>query len=96
MKRTNSTMDFTKGSVFAVALLAAGVGFTLPAQATDGDKVSISVAAFEQDNYFATGQERSTRTSPESTSGNVASKNQAPRGAFANEPEWRRRVFESN
>lgn len=96
MKRTNSTTDFTKGSILAAALVAVGVGFALPAQASDGDEVSVTVAAVERDVYFATEQERATRTSPEPTSGNSEATNEAQRGAFADEPRWRRRMFESN
>ena len=96
MKRTNSTTDFTKGSVLAAALLVAGVGFTLPAQATDGDEVSVTVAALERNVYFSTGQERSTRTTNESASDTPAGTNEAQSGAFADEPRWRRRVFQSN
>lgn len=96
MKRTNSTTDFTKGPVLAAALLVAGVGFTLPVQATDGDEVSVTVAAVEGDVYVSTGQERSTRTTQEPASATPAGTNEAQSGAFADEPKWRQRVFQSN
>jgi len=96
MKRTNSTTDFTKGSVLVAALVVAGVGFTPPAQATDGDEVSVTVAAVEGDVYFSTGQERSTRTTHEPASDTRVGTHEAQSGAFADEPKWRRRVFQSN
>ena len=93
MKRTNSKTNFSKSSVLAFALVAAGLGFTVPAQATDGDKVSTTVAAVEQDGYFATAQEASG-TSPQSDT--TKATKEAERGAFADEPRWRRRVFEGH
>ena len=95
MKRTNTRTNITNGSILAAALFALGIGFSVPAQAAD-DEVSVTVATLEQDIYFATVQERTARTSPQFTPDNTEATNEAQGGAFANEPQWRRRVFESN
>lgn len=96
MKRTNNKANFNKGSVLAVALVAAGMGFAMPSQATDGDEVSVTVASVQHGFFFAAAQERTATTNPETSSATTESTHEAQGGAFSNEPKWQQRVLESS